>query len=126
MNDYRNDFRRVESETYWSLPRVWLLVLVVVCISAIGFVGKLLYLGQRSVVAPIEESIRRDTMIQSRVYVEAMVRELRTRHREYTLASSDEQKRAILAVVRHDVAAFDPSLVPVDLRPFVDAAFNSK
>lgn len=73
----------------------------------------------RAYFAPKYEAVRRDTMIESRAYSEATTRRLYDLRRQYTQASTDDEKAAIKALALHEANAFDHNRLPPDLRLFL-------
>lgn len=120
MSDHRNEFRTVQREYYWSVPRV--LFMAAIGIAVLGSLGfGLRYLGYVQFVffAPLEESVRRNTMIESRAYTEATTRRLYELKIQYDTAPNDDAKAAIRSLALHEARAFDRSRLPRDLQMFI-------
>ena len=90
-------------------------------VAVVALVFGLNYAGYRSdaFFAPRYESLRRDTMIQSRAYSEASTRELYRLKLQYLQAKSDDERSTIRAFALHESAAFDRDRLPLDLQSFV-------
>ena len=71
------------------------------------------------VFAPLNESVRRDTMLQSRAYSEATARELFRLKIQYEEAKTDDERQTIKAMVRQEYGAIDIHLLPSELQAFV-------
>ena len=68
---------------------------------------------------PKYEAIRRDTMIESRAYSEATVRNLNNLRLQYMSSTNEAEKATIRAIVLHETQAFDKNRLPADLKLFV-------
>lgn len=67
---------------------------------------------------PRYEAVRRDTMIQSRAYVEGETRRLYEFKRELEQAHTDTERDSIKAFARHEIEGIDISTLPPDLQAF--------
>lgn len=65
--------------------------------------------------APKYEAVRRDTMIESRAYSEATVRELYRLKRQYEAAATDAERQTIAAAAIHEFEIFPQERLPSDL-----------
>lgn len=120
MSNYRNDFREVQRDYFWSLPRVLVMAICgFVCLCIIGF--GLNYFGYSSFAffAPRYEAVRRDQMIESRAYTEGTIRELYTLQRQYRAAKTDEERATISSAARHEFSIFPKERLPGDLQLFL-------
>lgn len=70
--------------------------------------------------APKYEAIRRDTMIESRAYSEATVRELYRLKRQYEAAQTMAEKQTIAAAALHEFEIFPEERLPVDLAAWLN------
>jgi hypothetical protein len=68
---------------------------------------------------PRQEALRRETMIQSRAYNEATIRDLNRLRLQYTQAKSEDEKGALVALIRSDTQAGDIANLPDDLQTFL-------
>ena len=117
---YRDDFRNVQREFYWTGPRVFFaIVFVIVLLGAIAFGLRYLAYSNTAFFAPRNEAIRRDVMIQSRAYSEASIREMYNFQRQYLAATTETEKNAIKAMARHVASGYDINRLPADLQGFV-------
>lgn len=114
MNDYRKDFKSFQKEYFWTLPRLFLMGAVVLVPLV---VGGLYFEAFRM---PFMESVRRDTMIQSRAYSEATTRQMYRLMLQYKQAKTDDEKDTIKSFIRHEVQAFDRSRLPSDVKVFLE------
>jgi len=121
MAEYRKDFREIQREYYWSVPRIFMmLLLAVIGLGSIGFGLNYFGFAQFAFFAPKYEAVRRDVMIESRAYSEATTRQMYNLKLQYQQAKSDDERATIKAMALHESAAFDKARLPVDLRVFLD------
>ena len=118
--DYRKDFREVQGDYYWSLPRVFFMVIAGLTLFC-GAIFGLNYFGFASFqfFAPKYEAVRRDQMIESRSYTEGTIRELYTLQRQYQVAKTDDERATLAAAARHEFSIFPQERLPNDLRTFL-------
>lgn len=69
--------------------------------------------------APRYEAVRRDTMIQSRAYSEATVRELYRLKRQWDATADPQARATIIAAARHEFSIFPEDRLPADLRAWM-------
>lgn len=69
--------------------------------------------------APKEEAVRRETFEQSKAYNEGMLQDLRKAQLEHARAKTSEEKLAVGSYVLGQVAGYDESKLPADLRQFI-------
>ena len=120
MSDYRKDFKSVQSDYYWSLPRVVLMALFGVAgLCLLGWLVQGNNFFVYKMLAPQYEAVRRDVMIESRAYGEAQTRQFYRLKLQYTQAKSDDEKATIRAMALHEAQAFDRALLPADLQAFL-------
>ena len=95
----------------------WLVGIVVVLAVIFGL--NLFGLAQYSFFAPRMESVRLDTMLQSRAYGEAATRELYRLKLQYAQAKTDDERSTLAAYARHEATAFDKTLLPPDVQAWL-------
>jgi hypothetical protein len=71
------------------------------------------------VFAPKEAAVQREVFEQSKSYNEGKLQELRKAQLDYAKAATPEQKLAIGSYALHQVAGYDESRLPEDLKQFV-------
>lgn len=96
------------------------LVTVFVIFSAIGFV-----LGGSNFIlyktfAPAFESVRRETLEESKAYNQGVIQEVRRMHDEYIKEKDPSTKSALTDSILHRTADYDTDKLPKDLKVFVD------
>ncbi len=122
MSDYRKDFRELEREYYWSIPRVLgMSVAVIAGLCAIAFGANYFAYGSFSFFAPKYEAVRRDVMIESRAYQEGAIRRLYELRLQYEQATSDSARATIRQITLHEIRAFDRARLPRDLQVFINS-----
>lgn len=118
---YRKEFREVQSDYYWSGPRVFLMtVFGIALLGVVGFGIRYVAMEQFGFFAPKYEAIRRDVMIESRAYSEATTREMYRLKLQFQQAATDDEKATIRAMALHEARAFDRARLPADLRTFIE------
>lgn len=120
MSEYRKDFREFQREYYWSVPRlVFMGVLAVALLGCLGFGLRYLGYAQFAFFAPLQESVRRDVMIESRAYSEATTRRLYELKLQYDTSQDEAVRATIRAMALHEARAFDKGRLPRDLQIFI-------
>ncbi len=120
MSNYRDGFKEVKREYYWTLPRLFFMALFGLLAIGLLVAGINLYAyGSFALFAPRYEAVRRDVMIQSRAYSEATTRELYRLKLQYQKAANDDQKATIKAMALHEAQSFDRDRLPSDLQLFI-------
>jgi len=97
-----------------------LAALVCVCLLVFGL--NLFGLAQYQFFAPKYESVRRDTMLQSRAYGEANIRELSRLKLQYAQAKTDDERNTVASFARHEGEAMDretKTRLPPELQTFL-------
>jgi hypothetical protein len=118
---YRKDFREVQGDYYWSVPRVFFMVIcALLLICSIGFCLRYFGYANFAFFAPKIEAVRRDQMIESRSYTEGTIRELYTLQRQYQAAKTDDERATIGAAARHEFSIFPKERLPGDLQAFLN------
>ncbi len=117
---YRDDFRSVQSDYYWSGPRVFLMIVFgIALLGIVGFGLRYVAMEQFGFFAPKYEAIRRDVMIESRAYSEATTRRMYELKLQYETSPNDDAKATIRAMALHEAHAFDKARLPRDLQIFI-------
>ena len=116
---YRDDFREVSGNYYWTLPRVlgWMLATLVV-LGIVGFLTTGVDLAQYKFWAPKFENARREVFENTKSYNQGMVQEIENMAFEYAQAD-DAHKEALARIILHRTADFDLNKLPPDTRAFI-------
>lgn len=93
-----------------------------VAVGALGFGAQYLSHSSAEFFSPWQEEIRRKTHVESKVYTDASTMRFYDLQRQYYAATSDDEKRTIIAMVRHEASTFPVDRLPDDLRTFVELA----
>ncbi len=88
----------------------------VALIFGLNFLG----FAQFAFFAPKYESVRRDTMIESRAYSEATTRRMYDLKLQWQKAATADEKATIRAMALHEARAFDIERLPRDLQLFIN------
>lgn len=93
-----------------------LLVITIVIAIVWGIQGNNFFMYK--VFAPKYEQTRREVFEQTKSYNQGMIQELSNMQFEYYQASPEHQK-ALATIILHRAADYDESLLPNDLRSFI-------
>lgn len=74
----------------------------------------------KSVFAPANEAVRRETFEQSKAFRDGMAQEIRSLQIEY-LRAEEAVKPALASAILHKAAQIDEAYLPSDLRAFVNS-----
>lgn len=122
MSNYRDDFRQVQREYFWTVPRALLMILVaVIGLGAIGWLAQGNQFFLYKIFAPQYEAVRRDVQIESRAYTEATIRNLYAYRRQYLAAKTDDERAALKNAALHEFGIFPQERLPADLRAWMIA-----
>ncbi len=72
-----------------------------------------------------QEQVRREVFEQTKSYNQGMIQEIQNMQFEY-IKATPEQKSALSSIILHRVADYDESMLPVDLRAFIDSLRNER
>lgn len=109
---YRDSFREVEREGWWTLPRV-LLVVLVLTVAGFGFtfISDAFNLFSYKFWAPKQEAARRQTYEQTKSYRQGSIQRLNTLCTQ--VASADDDHKPMLnGVINHEFAEWSENDVP--------------
>ncbi len=96
-------------------------LIFLIIVAVLGVIFGLNYFGYAltAFFQPKMEAVRRDTMIQSRAYSEATMREMYRLKLQYVQSKSNDEKDTIKAMIRHEMGSFDKERLPADLQVFL-------
>lgn len=119
---YRDDFREVEREGWWSLPRVLIagLVLMIV-LYGVGFLATGGDLAIYRFWAPKQENARRQVFQNTQSYVQGKIQNLEQECFAFHGAEGT-QKNALASEIRNEASTIDLDKLPVDERACVSEA----
>jgi hypothetical protein len=109
---YRDDFRTVESDSWWSLPRIVLALVALVVLSfGLSFMSDAFNLLSFKFWAPKQEAARRQTYEQTKSYKQGSIQRLNTLCSQIATAD-DDHKPMLNDVISHEFAEWNESDVP--------------
>ena len=116
---YRDEFREVQKETWWTLPRVFLILLMIVIAGyGLGFLATDGDLAIYRFWAPKQANAEREVFEQTQSYVQGKVEYLNQLRLDYEFADGP-QKEALRRTILTEASTVDNSKLPLDLRSFV-------
>ena len=119
---YRDDFKEVQREAYWSLPRVALAMLVgLVIIYGLGFLATGGDLAIYKFWAPKQENAKRQVFENTQSYVEGKIQNIEQECFAYHKADG-AQKDALAGEIRNEATTVDLDKLPSDERACVSEA----
>lgn len=120
MSEYRQQFREVQSETFWSIPRVFLVLLVVTGLAyGLGF----LMTGGDLVIyrfwAPKMENAKRQVFENTQSYVQGKTEYIGRLRYQYLDAEPGSAQQASLRML----ILSEASTIDIDKLPYAEKAF---
>lgn len=120
---YRNDFREGQSEFYWSAPRVFGMILLVVVFGyAIGFLATGGDLAIYRFWAPKQANAQREVFKNTQSFVDGKITHLSLLRLQYQEAEPGSPSQAALrTMIVTEAATVDEGKLPADLVAFVNS-----
>ena len=116
---YRTDFKSCEREVFFTLPRVALGLIVVLCIVyGLGFLSTGGDLAIYRFWVPKQENARRQVFENTQSYVQGKVEYL-GRLRQQWMDADEGHKASIRMLVITEASTVDNDKLPIDLQGFV-------
>jgi len=118
MKQYRDDYREIERDYFWTLPRfLFAAALGLASLCVIGF--GLNYFGytQFAFFLPKYEQVRRNTFEQSQAYVEGQRRDIQNLRMDWLDATGD-RKAAIRSIALQRIAGLPESAMSPEVIAF--------
>ena len=120
MTTYRDDFRAVEKEAWWSIPRVLLALLaVVVALTVVNFIGTGGNLAIYRFWAPKMANAQNQVFHHTQAFVDGKNTYIVRLCNEATQAEG-AQKAALNSEIRQEASTIDPT----ELNPAAQACVN--
>ena len=117
---YRDDFRGLEREGWWTLPRVLLIILVLLGVSyGIGFLATGGDLAIYRFWAPKYANAQREVFVNTNSYIQGKTDYLSRLRFEYQASKDADQKAALRTLILTEASNVDNSKLPIDLQGFI-------
>lgn len=118
---YREEFKQVQREAYWSLPRVAVgLVAAMVVLYVLGFAATGGNLAIYRFWAPKQANAEREVFENTQGYVEGKVEYINKLRLDYDSADKGPQKEALRRTILTEASTVNNAKLPYDLQMFVD------
>jgi hypothetical protein len=123
MSEYRTQFREVERETFWSMPRVFLALLVAICfLYGIGFLATGGDLLIYRFWAPKMENAKREVFENTQSYVQGKTEYIGKLRYQYLAAEPNSAQQASLRMlILSEASTVDLDKLPYSLKAFVQS-----
>jgi hypothetical protein len=119
---YRDQFREVEREGWWTLPRVLLVIIALIVISyGIGFLATGGDLAIYRFWAPKRANAEREVFVNTNAYIQGKTDYLSRLRLEYTTSKDEDQKAALNTLILTEASNVDNSKLPIDLQGFIQS-----
>lgn len=118
---YRDNYRAVERESLWTLPRaVFSVFVLMVIMYGLGFLVTGGDLAIYRFWAPKQANAQREVFMNSNSYVQGKIIYL-SRLREEYQTSDDNHKRALQGLILSEASTVDNNKLPPDLSLFIQS-----
>lgn len=118
MSQYRNEYKQVEREYFWTFPRALLAGAISLgALCAVGFGLNYFGWAQFAFFNPKYEQVRRMTFEQSQAYVEGQRRDIQNLRIDW-LGATGDQKAAIRSVALQRIAGLPESAMSGEVIQF--------
>jgi len=122
---YRDDFRDVEREGYWSLPRIFVGLLVIMVLGfGLTFASDYYGLMSYKFFGPQFANAQREVFVNSNNYIQGKTGHLSQLRESYQMAvaDGDNAHASILkSMILTEAATVDNSKLPADLSAFISS-----
>lgn len=113
---YRDDFTNIERDTYWSFPRVFLgLIVLVIALYGIGFLATGGDLAIYRFWAPKRANAERQVFENTQGYVEGKIEYLNRLRFQY----QDDPRPSLRIMILTEASTVDNNKLPLDLQSFI-------
>jgi hypothetical protein len=121
MTTYREGFREVQREAYWSLPRVAVgMLIAMVVLYGLGFLATGGDLAIYKFWAPKQENAKRQVFENTQGYVQGKTEYINNLRLDYELATGP-QKEVLRRTILTEASTVDNSKLPEDLQLFISS-----
>jgi hypothetical protein len=119
MSEYREQFKEIQRETYWSMPRIFgALVIGMILLYGLGFMATGGDLAIYRFWAPKRANAEREVFVNTNSYIQGKVSHLTQLRLDYEQADG-AQKATLRTVILTEAAQVDNSKLPSDLAGFI-------
>ena len=120
MSEYRDSFREIEREGWWSLPRVLIGgIVMLVIIYGIGFLATGGDLFIYKFWAPKRANAERQVFVNTNSYIQGKTDYLSRLRLEYSTSKDSDEKAALKNLIITEASNVDNSKLPPDLAGFI-------
>ncbi len=121
MSEYRDQFREAQRETFWSIPRVFLVLLVVVgMMYGLGFLMTGGDLAIYRFWAPKQENAKREVFENTQSYVQGKTEYIgRLRYQYLAAEPNSAQQASLRMLILSEASTIDNDKLPYSLKAFV-------
>ena len=117
---YRDEFKEVQSNAFWTAPRVFLgLVLFLVMAYGLGFLATGGELAIYKFWAPKQENVRRQVFENTQSYVQGKIEYLTRLEYQYKTAETPDSKGALKSLIISEASNIDNDKLPPELQSFI-------
>lgn len=117
---YRNDFRTVGNEVWWTLPRVVFAILAfLVILYVIGFLTTGGNLAIYRFWAPKYANAQREVFVNTNSYIQGKTDYLNRLRFEYIKSKDADERAGLKTLILSEASNVDNSKLPVDLQGFI-------
>jgi hypothetical protein len=120
--NYRDDFREVEKQAYWSAPRVLLAsICLIAALAVVGFIATGADFAAFRFWAPKYENAKRVVFENTQSYVQGKAEYIGRLRYQYANADPGPQKEALRTLILSEAATVDVSKLPTDEQGFLNS-----
>ena len=118
---YRDEFNEIQREAWWTMPRVWgFLAVVVLAIYCLGFLATGGDLAIYRFWAPKRANAERAVFVETQSYVQGKIATLSLARLQYQMAEpGGAEREALRTYILSEAALIEEAKLPADLRAFV-------
>jgi hypothetical protein len=117
---YRDDFRSIEQNVWWTLPRlIFAMILGIVVLYGVGFLVTGGDLAIYTFWAPKRANAERQVFVNTNSYVQGKTDYLSRLRYEYQSTKDERQKSALRSLIISESSNVDITKLPTDLQGFI-------
>ena len=121
MENYRDGFKQIERDTYWSIPRFLLaLIILVICTFIISFIATGGDLALYKFWAPKQENAKRQVFENTQSYIQGKTEYIGKLRYQYLAAEPNSAQQASLRMlILSEAQTVDIDKLPYSIKAFV-------